>query len=89
MFPHLLVSSGQCISELPYCFCVQSDTIAQKYIDHSKHIKQEGAETLSLRGLQEGEEGQVLSKRKSPCDMKVTAGPSAMSVNFYHCATVN
>ena len=29
----------------------KSDTVAQKYIDRSKHMKQGGADTLSLRGL--------------------------------------
>lgn len=45
--------------------------------------------------IQKDEEGQVLKKRKSPCDTiqstKVTAGPSAgnnMSDNFHNCASV-
>ena len=74
----------------------KSDTVAQKYIDHSKQMKQGGADTLSLKGLQKDEEGQVLRKRKILQETiqqpRPTAGHNAsnnMSVNFYNCATVN
>ena len=77
----------------------KSDMVAQKYIDHSKQMKQGGGvDTLFLKGLQKDEEGQVLRKRKqhpyeSSQPTKPTAGPTAggnmASVNFYNCASVN
>ena len=58
----------------------KSVTIAQRYIDHSKFMKQGGADTLSLKGLQKDDDGQVLRKRKSPNDYpqstRVPGGPN-------------
>lgn len=74
----------------------KSDTVAQKYIDRSKNMRQGGADTLSLKGLQKDEDGQELRKRKSPWDtVQSTRVPvvqnagTNMSVNFYNCASVN
>ena len=41
----------------------KSDMVAQRYIDHSDHMKQGGADILSLGGLQRGQDGTVLRKR--------------------------
>ena len=41
----------------------RSDTVAQRYIDHSDHMKQGGADVLSLGGLQKAEDGSILRKR--------------------------
>lgn len=74
----------------------QSDTVAQRYIDHSKIMKQGGADTLSLKGPQKDEDGQVMRKRKSPNDYpqstRVPGGPNEgkrINVSFHNCTTVN
>ena len=41
----------------------KSDMVAQRYIDHSDHMKQGGADILSLGGLQRGQDGTVMRKR--------------------------
>ena len=74
----------------------KSDTVAKKYIDHSKNMKQGGADALSLEGLQKDEDGQVLRKRKSSNDYlqstKLPGGSNdggKMNVSFHNCTTVN
>jgi integrase len=41
----------------------KSDTVAQRYIDHSDHMKQGAADVLSFGGLQKDQEGGLLRKR--------------------------
>ena len=69
--------------------------VAQRYIDHSLNMKQGGADTLSLKGLQTDEHGVELRKRKQQFEVigerRLGTGPSSgnnMSINFYNCANV-
>ena len=73
----------------------KSDMVAQRYIDHSLNMKQGGADTLSLRGLQKDEHGVELRKRKRQFEVigerRTGTGPSSgnnTTINFYNCADV-
>ena len=59
--------------------------MAQKYIDQSENMKQRASDVLSLGGLQTGQDGQQLRKRKATNEPEqITTSSKTMSANVYN-----